>query len=523
MNEQNQNNQPPQKGQPILPQPPFISPQPMWRRSVGRYNYTYFSSHFATSGLVVGMAALTITLVAFSNNLMPAVYYLIYILELAFFYGGTQHYSHTWSRTSAKSFIKHIFWIGLLLRIPFTLYHHIDNVNAFGLLYYDNLADIDVYVGDPKDVVDGLLQRGDWNLFRYANYIAFDDLGAPILNTFLLLLTGNVNPCGVVLIFNVIIGAITPIFMYRIACRHFGEDVGRMTAILCMLNPNMIWWCCSLMKETQMVFFTCWFMERMDAVLMRGKLSVATVVPAALIGSYVFLYRAALGILIFLSFFAAVIFMSQRIVSYGKKISAGVLVAFVLLIGLGNQMSEYSRSLREQAAGDNQQVNMEWRSKRENGNLFAKYAGKAVFAPLIFTIPFPTLTYTHADQEALMEVAGGNIIKNVMSFLVILCMFMFLMTGEWRQHVFLIAYLIGYLIILAFSTYAQSGRFHMPAIPFEMMFAAYFIKIIQQNRKMTLGIGGKSTYTRWYNYWCIACVAMTVFWQWFKLKGQGII
>lgn len=486
--------------------------------------YTFLPSRFSTSGLVVAIVALMIILFAFSNNLMPAYLYLIFILELAIFYGGAQHYSHTWLKLSTKNFVRHIFWIGLLVRIPFTLYHHIDNVNQFGFLYYDNLADIEVYVGLPKLAVDRILDMGEWNFIElFSRHLAFDDLGAPILNTFILLITGNSNPCGAVLVVNVIMGAITPIFMYHIARRHFGEDVGRMTAIFCMLNPNMIWWCSSLMKETQMVFFTCWFLDRMDAVLMRGKVSVMEVVPVAFIGMYVFLYRAALGILLFMAFFAALIFMSHRVVSMGKKISAGVLVVVVLLLGFGEQMAEQAQKLQSQATGDRQKENMEWRAERDHGNVFAEYAGKAVFAPLIFTIPFPTLTYTHEGQIPIMEVAGGNLIKNIMSFLVILCMFALLLTGEWRQHVFLIAYLIGYLIILAFSVYAQSGRFHMPAIPFEMMFAAYCIKMIQQNRRITSAAGCKTTYLRWYSYWCVACVAFTIFWQWFKLKGQGII
>lgn len=486
--------------------------------------YTFLPSRIATSGIVTSAVALAIILLLFSANAMPAYLYLIFVLEIGLFFGAAQHFSHAWARFKPKTFAQYLFVGGLLLRIPFTLYHHLDNVSHFGLLYFDKLADIEVYVGMPKYAVDAILQRGDWNFIEeFMKYIAIDDLGAPILNTFILLLTGNANPCGAVLVLNVILGAITPIFMYNIARRHFGEDVGKMTAIFCMLNPNMIWWCSSLMKETQMVFFTCWFLDRMDAVLMRGKVSVAEVIPVALIGMYVFLYRAALGILLFMAFFAALVLMSQRLVSFGKKILAGLLVMIVLLVGFGQQMQEQAQMLRLQALGEGQRQNMEWRSRREHGNAFAKYASKAVFAPLIFTIPFPTLTYTHENQVALMEVAGGNMIKNLFSFFVILTMFLLLMSGEWRRHVFPIAYLIGYLIILAFSVYAQSGRFHMPTLPFEMMFAAYAIKLIQQNVPITKHVGRKTTYMRWYNYWCFLCVAFAVFWQWFKLKGQGII
>ena len=500
-------------------------PQMAWRGNSARQNaYAYFPQNLATSGIFVGVLTFTIILFYFSNNLMPAYLYWIFIAELLIFYLGSVHYSSAWSRYSLKNFVWHIFLIGLLLRIPFAVYHHVENVNLYGVLYYPSLADVDVYVGLAKQAVDEIIQNSNWAFIPFfLKYLAFDDIGAPILNTFILLLTGNTNPCVAVLSVNVILGAITPIFMYHIARRHFGEDVGRMTAIFCMLNPNMIWWCCTMMKETQMIFFVCWFLDRMDAVLMRGKVSVAEVIPVALIGMYVFLYRAALGILLFMAFFAALVLMSQRIVSMGKKILAGVFVIVVLLLGFGQQMAEQAQSLRKQALGDAQRQNMEWRTTRTHGNAFAKYASKTIFAPLIFTIPFPTLTYTHEKQVALMEVSGGNLIKNLLSFFVILCMFVMLLSGEWRQHVFLIAYLIGYLAILAFSSYAQSGRFHMPAIPFEMMFAAYMIKIIQQSKRVFSYLKSKRTYMRWYTYWCIACVVITVFWQWFKLKGQGII
>lgn len=488
------------------------------------FPYTYLHSRIAMSGMVTSGIALVIILFFFSNNLMPAYLYLIFVLEVGLFFGFSKHYSHVWAKFPPKKFIKYIILLGLLLRIPFTLYHHIENVTNYGLMYFDHLEDIDVYVGMPKEAVDRILQRGDWNFIGYfMDYLAIDDLGAPILNTFLLLLTGNTNPCGIVLLFNIILGAITPIFVYRIASRHFGEDVGRMTGLFCMLNPNMIWWCCVMMKETQMIFFTCWFMDRMDVVLFRRKVSVMQVIPVAVIGMYVFLYRAALGILLFMAFFAALILMSQRVVSYGKKILAGMLVLVVLFLGFGQQMREQADYLRSKASGEGQRENMEWRTQRGNGNVFAKYAGKAIFAPLIFTIPFPTLTFTHEGQIPLMEVAGGNMIKNIFSFFVIFSMFFLLISGEWRRHVFLIAYLIGYLIILAFSVYAQSGRFHMPAMPFEMLFAAYGIKIIQQNIPLTTHVGRKTTYMRWYTYWCILCFVFAVFWQWFKLKGQGII
>ena len=90
-------------------------------------------------------------------------------------------------------------------------------------------------------------------------------------------------------------------------------------------------------------------------------------------------------------------------------------------------------TLLERASSDHQQTNMEWRTRRVGGNEFAKYAGAAVFAPLIFTIPFPTVVYTQQDQEMQMQVGGGNYVKNIMSFYVIIFMFYMLKNKIWKN------------------------------------------------------------------------------------------
>lgn len=160
---------------------------------------------------------------------------------------------------------------------------------------------------------------------------------------------------------------------------------------------------------------------------------------------------------------------------------------------------------------------MEWRANRKDQsgrtNQFAKYAGAAVFAPLIFTIPFPTFNMANEGQILQLELSGGNFIKNVLSVFVILVLFMMLFSGEWRRHVFILAFTCGYLAALVFSNFAQSGRFHMPIIPMLMLFGAYGIEYVQQNR-------------RWRRWWPMALFVEFVVclgWNWFKLKGRGMI
>ena len=314
------------------------------------------------------------------------------------------------------------------------------------------------------------------------------------------------------LMLKAVYGAITCVMMYRIAKRHFGEHVGRMAGIFCMLQWNLIWWCGSMMKETEMVFIMVWYVYEMDRVLSKGNFKLQNLTGAIILGSLLFTFRGALGLVAFGSMFLAILLSDSKVVSLATKIVAGVLVALVLSVSYGDNIMEIVQDTKAKIVGGNYQTtNMEWRAERNEGNQYAKYASAVVFAPLIFTIPFPNMVYTYQSQEMLMMVSGGNFEKNVLSFFVIMVMFIFIFSGEWRKHVFPIAMLIGYLLALVFSVFAQSGRFHLPAIPLELMFAAYGISILYKDKM----------YRRWFNYALAIEIVTCIAWAWFKLAGRG--
>ena len=189
-------------------------------------------------------------------------------------------------------------------------------------------------------------------------------------------------------------------------------------------------------------------------------------IGAIILCGCIFTFRAALSLVGFLALFVAIILSDSKAIKLSNKIIIGLIVAIVFVVaysgGLSNIIEDAQIAITDTSG---QQANMEMRAARAEGNRFAKYAGAAVFAPMIFTIPFPTMAYTFMDQEHIMMNSGGYFIKNVLSFFVIWVMFMLLFSGKWRKHVFPIAMLCGYLLALVFSNFAQSGRFHMPIIP----------------------------------------------------------
>ena len=444
---------------------------------------------------------------------MPTPFMMVSLTSVALFCLLSYVLSFRWRREHLRLFKRHVFLGGLLIRLAWIVYIYFFNISYFGAPIGD-AADTGFFVSMGNEIADGIVNVDFSAQRRYlANEsLAFDDLAYPITLGIVYLLTGGISDVFLPFLYKAFMGAAMAVFAYNIANRHFGENVARITAIFCMLNPNMIYWCGSMMKETDMVFFTMLYVDVMDRTLMGKKLTLEAIIPAALIGMWVFLYRAALGAVCFLALLATIVMASNRVIANGKKMIIGLLVVVVLALGLGQKMISQTKTMAANVESGGQQANMEWRSARAGGNAFAKYAGAAVFAPLIFTIPFPTISMANPDQHSQMQMSGGNYIKNVLSFFTIVGLIILLLTGEWRKHVFPMAFIIGYLLVLVMSGYAQSGRFHMPIWPMLMLFAAYGLCVLPKRKEK-----------RWFTYVLLLEVVVCFAWQWFKLKGRGMI
>ena len=442
--------------------------------------------------------------------------WIVSVLSIVLFLYGGQSMSKGWAKTKERAFLKNILIVGFLVRLLWVLYCYY----FFNMEHYDNIygdkADTGWYMDFAKDITTWLSGDSKMSLTEIIDHqgSAVDDTGYPMWLGFVYLIVGVENDVFVPFLLKCIIGAYCAISIFRVAKRHFGEGTARMAAIFVALNPNLIYWSGTMFKETEMVFLVCLSIDNFDRVLTSSnKFTFQSLIPGTLAAIALFFFRAPLAIIIFLAVFAHIVMASQRVMSIGKKILAGVLVAIVLSVSMGDRIRMQSQTLMESARSGNQQTNMEWRAKRSGGNSFAKYAGAAVFAPLIFTIPFPTINQANEAQLLQIQLSGGYYIKNIFSFFVIIVLLMMLISDEWRRHVFILAYTVGYHLVLVMSNFAQSGRFHMPVWPMLMLFAAYGIQIAKNNKRVR----------KWFPMVLVAEVAICLVWNWFKLKGRGMI
>lgn len=486
----------------------------------------FFPKWMSNKAIVIYFVSLLIVSALYSQFAMPWYYVLSGVVAVLVFFYFSNTLSKKWivdnSFSSEKRFVRRIFWISFILRFFWMTMIYIIFQNEYGDAFGFEDGD-PTYYNDAAKNVASLIREGDFQGIPNIVFKTIDVSDAGFATYLGIIYSLTDDSIYISRIIKCILSAWTVLMMCKLAKTNFGLNAGRITAVFCMLWPNFWYYCGTSLKETEMVFLSVLFVLQADEMLRTRNFSAWKIVPLLLIAGVLFTFRTVLALLCVLCLLFAIVMSSTKVIGWGKRILIGIISLGLVGVTMGNSIQEQAKELIEEAESDQQQKNMEWRSKRENGNQFAKYASKTVFAPLIFTIPFPTMVRPFEGQENQQLLNGGNYIKNVASFFVILSMFMLLFNGNWRNHLLPLSFVLGYMVILAMSKYAQSERFHQPAMPFELMFAAYGIVQVIRGVPISPGVGNKRQYRRWFNIWIGFMLVADITWNWFKLAGRGLI
>ena len=470
---------------------------------------------FSDIALLLYGLSLLLTYIRFSYRGVEWYFMLFgFMWVILFFYLG-KHWSSIWNPRcihSSKLFEKHLFWGSFAIRVVYVVFSYYFYMGMRGDPFEFQAADSGGYAELAQDWARFFKEDRLWSeLLRFSSG-GVSDMGYPL---FIFLFYVVFDPDLAVLIIRLIhsaLGAYTAVLIYRLAHRSMDETTARLAAIFCALHPVLICYAGISLKEVLMTCLLTMFIERADKLLRNRNFAFGTILPVVLIGLSLFFFRTVLGMIAFMAVAFALLMMDSRIISKGRKIVIGSLVGLMLLFFASDRILQEINTIRNSDALGQQRTSLYARygaGKKGGGNALAQYAGAAVFAPLIFTIPFPTMVIVN-NQEDIRLIHGGNWVRNVMSGLVILAMVLLLLSGDWRQYTLPLAILLGYLVMLVFTEFAHSLRFHIPIIPFEMLFAAYAFTRIGYKHK------------NWYMYWCIFMTMTCIAWNWFKLAGRGM-
>ena len=475
--------------------------------------YSFMPKRLSNVAIITYIIALIGCSVLYSAHILSLRWLILGLISVLGFFYFANRQTKIWIRTKSTLFVKRLFWSSFAIRViwvlvsTFLYYQWTDtafSINAQDELFYDATA----------QYAANMLRDGDWHLYtnvvNFSGYV-FSDTGYPMYLSLIYWMFGN--SIVIARIFKAIWSAWTCVLIYKVASRNFGESTGRMAGILCMLMPNLIYYCSLQLKEVEMVFLGVLFLERADWLLRQPKLKLVPTIAVMLIPLFLFMIRTALAATLVAAFFCALLLTEGRVSGFGKRVvlilAAGAFVVTMFLnsTSIGSDITEMWKR-----GGSGQKAANEWRTRRDNGNLFAKYAGATVFAPMIFTIPFPTMNEVPGQENQKM-IHGGNFVKNITSYFTIMALVLLLISGKWRKHVLPLAVLCGYLVVLVFSNFAHSERFHLPILPLSLMFAALGISLMKEN----------SWIKRYFNYWCVLMFLAALGWNWFKLAGRGMI
>lgn len=464
---------------------------------------TYFPKQIAKRSIIAYLIVLLLVNVLFLSRALPFHIIIFGFLEIVLFFGFSVKLSIDWQKVTIAVFSKRLFFTALIVRLLYVFLIYFYYIEMTGEPHAYSAHDEYFYTHM------GALwftQGIDDFLYELNEYVELSDSGycwwLAIEN---LVLGTNVLWPRLIKCF---IDALTCVLIYNLASRNFGETTGRMAAIFCMLMPNFWYYCGVTLKETEMVFLTVLFVERADYLLRKQKIQFKDWILPVLSVLAMFTFRTALAAVLVIALFVSFIISSGRQLVTWKKVLYSLFFAAMLFFTVRVEIVQEVQDLWSGRA-ESQETGLQWRAEREGGNTFARYAGAAVFAPLIFTIPFPTMVDI-PGQENQMMLNGANFIKNIMSGFTIFALFLLLFRREWRKHVLPLAVMGGYLVVLVFSNFAQSERFHLPALPFELMFAAYGISQLQAKHRT------------WFNIWLIVICIANLGWAWFKLAGRGL-
>ena len=466
----------------------------------------YFPKYFTNKAILLYIGALVLVTMVFFAHALPVVFMLFGVVEVVGFFYFANLITKKWANYSEKKFGKKLFQNALIIRLVWVLFSYIFFSYMYGKPFEFEAADSFGYHNEGLWVAQ-MIQNGD--LQPYYKYLEsrYSDMGYPFYLGGQYWITG-----GSILIarlLKALYGALMCLFIYKLSTRNFGEEVGRMSAIFCMIAPNLIYYSGLHVKEAEMVLLTVLFVERADLMLRNKNFNFVEIAPPLVIAAVLFFFRTVLGAAALLALFTALVFSTTKVVGWGKRI---ILIVWVLVtVGyfIGGSISTEVEAIWK-ARGDTQKESMAYRSVQTGGNKFAKFASTAVFAPLIFVIPFPAMVSTPGQDNSQM-INGGNYVKNILAFFVFFSMFWIIKNQKWREFTLIGAFTIGYLAVIAMSSFAQAERFHQPAYPFLLIFAAFGINKITNKEKK---------YFTW--YLAVLFIAL-VAWSWIKLAGRGLV
>ena len=464
----------------------------------------YFPKYFTSKAIATYAIVLVACYVLFAGSGLPIIWIIFGLAEVITFFYFSNIFTREWVTLSNTLFRNELFTTALAIRIVYVIFIYFFYQFMTDQPFEFEARDSMGYHNEAVWIVQ-MFESGNLGYYFTQYLKGVSDSGFSLWLSVIYFFSGN--SIFVARLVNALVGAWMCVLIYKLASRNFGEEAGRISAILAMLLPTLIYYCGLHTKETVMVFFLVAFAERADFFIRQRTIKTWNLLVVILLGATLFLFRTVLAAAAWFALFSALLFSANRLIGAARKaiyISWFTIAALVVISGqIRTEVEGYVRD-----RNTNQKTQMENYATTKGANTLAKYGSAAVFMPMMLFAPFPTLVYIE-DQPNAMMINGNIYTRNIYAFFVVIALFVLYKKKMLTEHILILALLLSYLVILAMSGFALSERFHMPAVPFLLILAGYGITQMD-NRNVKLYIP------------YLVLIGLVIFgWNWFKLAGRG--
>jgi hypothetical protein len=456
------------------------------------------------------LALIGIHLLVFGSMIMPLLVLLCGMFIVVFFFVALNRYSERWCKLPMDRFYRRLFGHALVYRLIFVVVMLMltNWLDPDSYPFEIRAADSWVYHDVGIKVAEGI-RNG--NMFDVLNEIwrSFNDWGHSIYLGFLYYVFGP--HFIVVRIFNALFGALTTVYVGKIAEYVFGRSAGRMAGILAMLMPAFWWYGGMHLKETMMIFLIivpCYHAVKLVYIGKLKPLGITVITGSIFL---LFYYRSFLAPLITLCIGGYILLNAFK-----KKRNQGVIivsaVAFLLAMGLIISRFEFQGHIAEtveqsQGLFDYHLTNI---AKEVEEISFEK----GVVAPFMLAgavvTPFPTFLDIGERQLSIYVRFQNDVVRNFLYF--------FAFLGVWygvklklNESALVILFPLGYILILAVSGVSFQARYQVPALPFMIILMAGGFHLAKPK-----------ILNRWPMYLTIIMAAILA-WNYFKVSIRGLM
>ncbi|TPN83988.1 glycosyltransferase family 39 protein [Aquimarina algicola] len=463
---------------------------------------------YSAISIAFAVLVLALHLVLFPEYTMPLLILLGGIGVIFTFFILLSYYSKTWlyqPSFTIRLFAHSIFYrvLGVVFLYVLTMFFDAESL-PFEISAIDSVN----YHTSGKLVAEAI-EKGD-GIFKTLSLFwkGESDYGFSIVIGFLYYVFGS-YPL-VIKLFNVLIGSFAVVRIYQVVRYIYDEKRARLTGILMMIMPPILWFGAMVLKETLVIFIIINIAYLLTKLIYDAKFSLV------LLGLIVFqiaitlYFRTVLAPLLLICILLQIVFLKTKKKHYRLlSIFVSILLvygSYIVIDQLG--MKESVDSIIE--ASQNQFENELVHAAESRGISYTQ----AIIAPLLIAgaivTPFPSLLDFEEAQLGIFAHFQNELIRNSLYFFVFLGLFRIIRERK-KGVIFLSSFAIGYILILAISGISFQDRFQILALPFLLVFMADGISASYPKKTK-----------HWMIYLCFIFLAILM-WNLFKLSNRGLL